>query len=479
VKKGNEANALFLKQGYIKTIKNKGVAVALNHGTTAAYTAIGTVNDPDNLVAAKQASIWNGKQIPEKLQSKYLPYNEDNIWTANQLAYQSQSPANEKYITTNNPKLRSNIDLNCSAKTWTWNGITTKADYPYEFDGMGHTISKMIISSPDNKTAGFINEAKNAVTVKNVTFDAVGSSIARIPTGTVSYGTGAVVGRADKTSTLERVIIKFAKGNFGSDGTNNLLSSNIGGAIGAAMGDAVLSGVQADFSKGGVIAGYHSLGGFIGKAKANVVIDKNGPTAELEEIAPEVKGLNIQVTYVETSTASDLNQGKTGLYIGSADFKAGKDGTPAEYYQTKEEYDRDHERGEKWDEVYGPGSWAEYDADAPEKIKTPAVPGINPSTIKIYNAQDATTEYTVNAEINGVNLLGKVFYHVGDDTFYYKNVLPQLNTKTQTMIGFCGKGVVNPEAIIINGKKYWIKIQGGNTHDLERALYFMWGTPWE
>ena len=474
----NPGNALNLNEGYITQLINAEVdwstgspvlsdpiMVNLVHGQAAAYTAIAKVSNPDFLVADNTKgdnwSKWNGQQIPASLMRKYVPYNEDNLWTASMLA--AQVPE----VSTNNAILRSDIDLDNK----NWAGITTLKDWPYTFAGNNHTVKNLVIVSPDNQTAGFINRANNTVAVSNLTLDNVTSKIARTSNGAVSYGTGAVIGRADKAATLERVKVKLGAGKFGSDGAYNLKSANIGGAMGAAMAGATLSGVQVD-AKDATLAGYYGIGGLIGKSKGNVVIDKNCPNAEIDLMAPEVKDLKIEVTYVETSTASDLNQGKTGLYIGTAEFIT-SEGTPAVVYKNAEEYKADHPELEH----FGP---AEFNALSDEqKIKTPAVPATT-STIKINNAQDATTAYTINEKIGNVVLLDKVFYHKGDETFKYKNVKPDTNkTPTQTMIGFLGKEVVNPEAIIINGKKYYVKIQGGNTYDLYNALYFMWATDWE
>lgn len=477
---GNNGNTLFLTEGYIGTVINAPIVFAgftedepqfeagepfevkLQHGAKPAYAAIREVIAPDFLVATNE-SKWNGKLMPTAMRNKYVATGSDpakpDLWTASELAEQTVQ------VTTLNAKLRSDIDLGATNE---WPGITTNQGEwaNYTFDGLGHTVKNVTIISKDKKTAGFIDHAYGTLGVSNLTLDNVTTKIARNSTDEVSYGTGAVVGRAEKAAKLERVKVTLGTGNFGSDGTNNKKSSNIGGALGAALGNAILSGVQVDATKA-TITGYHSLGGFIGKAKANVTIEKNGPVGDLDEILPSVTGLKIQVTYVKNAddeTANDLNQMKHGLYIGSADFVAGTDGTPAVYYKDHKEYKDNGGTLEK----------AQYDAlpaDDPQRIKTPAVPGTDASTIIIKNAQEASTAYTVTETLDGCTLINKVFYHLQREgetlTSTYK-----FAKGDQTMIGFCGKEVVNPRAIMINGLPYWIKIQGRNgTADIENILY--------
>lgn len=461
--KKHDVNGLFLNEGFIRQIWVGDVATTLTHGDKAAYTAIAFVDNPDNLVADEQASIWNGQMLSKEMKEKYVPVGQGkvNLWTASELAAQADG-----YVTSNQLTLRSNIALG-SKKGYQWPGIVTNEGYPFVFEGMNHTIKNMELNSPDNKTAGFIREAKNDVSISNLNFDNVTTNIARVPAGSVSYGTGAVIGRANKAARLERVTVKLGNGNFGSDGTNNLKSANIGGVIGAALGGAVLSGVQVDASKA-TLSGYHSIGGFIGKAKGNVVISKNGPTGKLNEMKPEVTGLKINVTYVTNAvdqTVNDLNQGKTGLYIGTVEFVPGKDaveGTPAVVWTAEEIESLD-------DEAYVAAG-----SPQPGDVKTPATPGtaaVPASTVTISNAQDALTDYVINTEIDGCNLLNKVFYHLKraneDYTYTYK-----YEKADQNMIGFCGKEVVNPLPIMINGESYQIKIAGNNgTTDLDKILY--------
>jgi hypothetical protein len=260
-------------------------------------------------------SKWNGKQIPESLKATFVQTDQPNIWTATQLAAQTTTSG----VTTSEPFLRSDIDL----MGYDWNGIMATTGSAYEFEGNNKYVENFNIVSPDKRVAGFIAEAKVPATISNLTLNNVGSNIGAVPTKTVGYGTGALIGRANDALTVNRVKVKLAQGNFGSDGTKNIKSANIGGLAGAALKTAVINGVEVDASQA-TITGYHSLGGMFGRTTGDVTIT-DAPDDDINNLAAlqtkVVAPAAFQVTFLDTNPPLDridLNQGKTGLYIGSA-----------------------------------------------------------------------------------------------------------------------------------------------------------------
>lgn len=324
-----EKNMLDLTQGYIGTINNidpdtkKPIDVELRFDeVNGAFAAIGTVKSPDNLLPQNE-SKWNGEQIDPSMRKTYVKQDEKNIWTATQLA--AQADDDNGGITTAEPFLRSDINLMDNE----WDGIlavpaTATAATAYTFEGNGKYVSNFSIVSPDKQTAGFINKATVPVTVNNLTLNNVGSKIAAVPSKAVSYGTGALLGRANSIAEINRVKVTLAKGNFGSDGSKNIKSANIGGVLGAAMSKATFNGVQLD-GKNATITGYFGLGAMIGSAKGGATFtDAPADDANnLEEVQTKVIAPKFEVTFVDVDgplNSTDLNQGKTGLYIGTADL---------------------------------------------------------------------------------------------------------------------------------------------------------------
>ena len=324
IKNADDVNQLDLNEGYIGTVNNGKAANAFDvelrfDENKGAYAAIGTVTSPDNLLP-KNESKWNGKQIPDALKKTYVKTDEPNIWTATQLAAQTTG------ITTSEPNLRSDIDLMKNE----WDGILAEASAAgtgseYVFEGNGNYVENFVIVSFDKRVAGFIREATVPVTVQNLDLNEVTSNIAGVPSQAVAWGTGAVVGRANDAVTLSRVSVKLGAGNFGSDGTKNIKTANVGGAIGVAAKMATLTGVKVD-AKQATLAGWYNLGGLIARAAGGAVIEDAvaDDAANLEPVQTKViapKAFN--VTFLNTTPPLynvDLNQGKTGLYIGSADL---------------------------------------------------------------------------------------------------------------------------------------------------------------
>jgi hypothetical protein len=317
-----EKNMLDLTQGYIRFLYNydpathQPIDVELRFDdVNGAYAAIGKVDEPDHLFPMNE-SKWNGKQIPESLKPTFVQTDQPNIWTATQLAAQTTTSG----TTTSEPFLRSDIDL----MGYDWDGIRATAT-AYEFEGNNKYVENFNIVSKDNRVAGFIAEAAAGVpaTISNLTLNNVGSNIAAVPAKGVGYGTGALIGRANDALTVNRVKVKLAQGNFGSDGTKNIKTANVGGLGGVAAKDVVINGVEVDASQA-TLTGWYNLGGMFGRTAGNVTIT-DAPDDDINNLAAlqtkVIAPAAFQVTFLDTNPPLDridLNQGKTGLYIGSA-----------------------------------------------------------------------------------------------------------------------------------------------------------------
>lgn len=302
-------NALFLNEGYIATVNND-TEVALKHGNKPAYAAIGSVKNPDLLIAQKDPSIWNGKQIPANYAVYYVKGS--NIWTATQLAYQQEK------VTTMNPIIRSHINLNNEP----WKGITVNQElYTVKGTKIAAADDK---SAPQKKITG-INLVKNGIftgklagglTVENLWFAGKSS----IPAAEDLNNVGMVAGSVGGTATLENVTIVLS-GNFGSDGVDNLKAENIGGAFGLTEGPAILKGVRVN-ANDATLCGYAGIGGLIGKSLNDVTITNSEKYDTYGAKKGAVNGLKIKVTYKDVNAMKeyDEKQGMTGLYIGTASF---------------------------------------------------------------------------------------------------------------------------------------------------------------
>lgn len=302
---------LNLFNGYVNTVIDGGNAVGLYHGETAGFTAIGKLTSTGTF-ASMNTSIWNGKQIGTTFTGTYaLETTTISVWTASQLGYQLTTAAGFT--------LQSDIDLDNKD----WKGINATA--PYTITGNNHTISNInIVNSAATITeAGFIANNTNTTTIDHLSFDGVKTTINQLSSTLV--GVGAVIGKA-AGATLTNVDVKLATGYFGSmNGNKNVTVSEIGGVIGEASAAVTLTGVAVDATNA-ILAGHHSMGGFIGKATNNVTINNYGyvdPTSgDWTEKASSVTGLTkMQVTLLDLgANGNDPNQGKTGYYIGSADL---------------------------------------------------------------------------------------------------------------------------------------------------------------
>ena len=322
-------NTLNLFQGYVfKVVNPADVETSLTFSSDATYTAIANVVNPDKLIPTN-VSKWNGDyKIEAYSYFGTAGYNHDNgrIWTATQLGYMNTT-ALYNYTVGGHPlEIRNNIDLDNQK----WPGIMATSNLDIIINGNGKTISNLNLignSSVSVKFAGFYNTCYGGLTVNDLTFDGVKTTIAGVSGGVYEHGIGAIVGRAEGTATLTRVNVKLVGDNFGAAyPVKNAQTNYVGGLIGVAVGNASLIGSQVD-ATGAILTGYKSLGGFIGKSMGDVTIrmaeedfDKGIP-----EAYPTVTGLKFYVTYDATKAISgeknDQFQGSTGWFIGSINYK--------------------------------------------------------------------------------------------------------------------------------------------------------------
>ena len=322
---------LKLLQGYVADLDATAGKVKLTFATTPAYAALGNVTEYDN-VQPQNVSVWNGDYEIEKCPVFATDFACDNgrIWTATQLGYLQTQVVNAGV------QLRSDIDLNNEE----WKGIApttdinftglldeTKADSYYQFK----TISNLNLTNPSSqKTAGFFSETTSDLFISNIKFDGVKTSLdmvsSAVPTETNKaggdlpkvnmFGIGAVVGKVANIQ-MSRVSVKLVGGKFGSNGEDNLRSASIGGLIGYVAGWVDLYGVTVDATEA-TISGWFSLGGLIGHAEGDIVIDLADASAKQKAVQTDVTGFGVNITHVETATANDLYQGMTGRFVGSS-----------------------------------------------------------------------------------------------------------------------------------------------------------------
>ncbi len=307
--------ALKLTSGLVGTVDATAGEVKLTFASTPAMAAIKTVTTPNNLIPQNK-SIWNGVQI--QMSNSEYAFDTPNkaVWTASQLAYLLVAAQPEF-------TLRSDIDLNNEE----WKGITVDAETTIngcidntksEAYWQSKTISNVNLTNPSNqKVAGFIATATGKVTMSNITFDGVKTTFDMV-SGDAMNAVGAVIGSTTKDVDMSRVSVKLAGTNFGSDGTNNLKSANIGGLIGKTTGSvADLKGVKVD-ATAAALSGWYSIGGFIGFNQNATNIKLAEADNKLKAATSEVKGLKINVTHVDKANENDLYQGMTGLLMGSS-----------------------------------------------------------------------------------------------------------------------------------------------------------------
>ena len=306
--KYNGAGKLNLFNGYVNTVDANNKAVGLYHGEKAGFTAI-AVTSNDAKLAAKNASIWNGVQMKAALAPTYRKTTAGEIWTASQLGYALTLAPDFK--------LKSDIDLDNKD----WKGIEHTGATVVE--GNNYTISNINlvgVANGSNISAGFIAYANGAVTMSNINFSGVKTTMLEL--GKNLSGVGAIIGEAKATATLSNVNVKLATGYFGSmDGMKNIGANCIGGAIGHATGDATFKAVNVDIN-GAILAGHYGLGGFIGKADAKVEILTRPELGTTPKLTSGVTGLNkFEVTKVDLgSYDNDTKQGMTGYYIGTVNL---------------------------------------------------------------------------------------------------------------------------------------------------------------
>jgi hypothetical protein len=305
--------ALKLTSGLVGTVDATAGEVKLTFASTPAMAAIQTVTTPNNLIPQNK-SIWNGVQLSAATYA--FDGGNNAVWTASQLAYLLKTPQTD--VT-----LRSDIDLNNEE----WKGITvgdettitgcidkTKSEAYWQ----SKTISNVNLTNPSNqKVAGFIATAAGKVTMSGITFDGVKTTFDMV-SGDAMNGVGAVIGSTTKDVDMSRVSVKLAGTKFGSDGTDNLKSANIGGLVGKTTGSvADLKGVKVD-ATAAALSGWYSIGGFIGSNQNATNIKLAEADNKLKAATSEVKGLKINVTHVDKANENDLYQGMTGLLMGSS-----------------------------------------------------------------------------------------------------------------------------------------------------------------
>ena len=313
----NEVNLL---QGYVKEIKNPAaVETSLTFATTAAYAAIGSVANPDKLIPTN-TSIWNGDyKLEAYADFATRGYNHDDgrIWTATQLGYQNNvgEALDDTDASSGVLEIRANIDLDNQP----WPGIVQ--DATTTINGMDKTISNVNLKGNNTtKTAGFYTTCSEVLTISNLTFNGVQTTIAGVSGGKFEGGIGAVAGRLQKGVALTRVAVKLAGTNFGTVPGKNAQTSYVGGLVGT-TGWANLYGCQVD-ATGVALTGYRCMGGFIGRSYnvVNIKMDEGNDAEGIPEMYPEVKGLTFCVTYDATqglgAKTNDPDQGTTGWFIG-------------------------------------------------------------------------------------------------------------------------------------------------------------------
>ena len=388
--KAEDGNGLFLTQGLINNVKVADVAapVSLYHGDDPAFTAIGGVDKPDNLVA-KNTSKWNGQQLKN---ATYARGNE--IWTANMLAYQLVEAKKEINI-------RSHIDL----KDNPWSGIVVKKTATITGIGDQKKITGLNITGQ-----GFYNgPLAQGLTATNLWF----SGKTNIPAKQSLEGVGIVAGEVGGKADLKKITVVLT-GNVGSDGSKNLKAKGIGAVLGITKGNAELKGVRVN-GKDGMLQGWSRIGGLIGDAQGNVTI---GDIAEYDELGGQtghVNGLKINVTNVELDAPlvnRDLEQGRTGLYVGSADL-------------TKDVV-------------------------------------INTKDDKITEKPTITGAKEARAYFHGTVKEGETEY---EGNFFFKRA-------AQYLIGQSGTEENANTPVKINNKSYYVKKSLSQTPDLTNALYF-------
>ena len=323
---------LNLLQGYVSRLDATAGKVNLYFATTPAYAALKDVIEWNN-VLPQNVSIWNGDYEIEK----YADFGADGwgidgtkrIWTATQLGYMQTDEQNDV-------QLRSDIDLNNeewpgidlgAATTFTGLLDETKADAYYQYK----TISNVNLTNPGSqKYAGFFSIANAELTVNNINFNGVKTSLDMVSTAAPTetnkagdplpkvnmFGIGAVVGKGNIIN-MSRVSATLVGGKFGSNGEENLKSASIGGLIGYASSAVELYGVTVD-ATAATFSGWFSLGGIIGHGDEAIVIGLADANAKLRAVKSDVTGFAVNITHVETATANDLYQGMTGSFVGSA-----------------------------------------------------------------------------------------------------------------------------------------------------------------
>lgn len=221
-----------------------------------------------------------------------------DIFTASQFAKISNGTG-----ITSGYKLHTNIDFD--GATWTPLALNKSL--------AGDTVTVQnfkVATTGANQKLGLFSTVTPAaameishLTVKDVTADLKKDNNVY----TLADAIGGVIGQVASSAyklTLTDVHLK---------GTNTLgvnastQSAKIGGLIGEAAGEVELANTSVE---GLTINGYHSLGGLIGAAGANVTIS-NKNTA--------VTGLTINVKYSDNTADQDQNFGKVGGFIGTAD----------------------------------------------------------------------------------------------------------------------------------------------------------------
>ena len=330
---------LNLLSGYVWGLDATDGEVELYFATTPAYAALSKVTKPEN-VLPKNESIWNGDWEIVKyptfgtggwaIDAKTGTEVYNRIWTATQLGYLQKTAQTAI-------QLRSDIDLNNNewpgiavSDATTFTGLIDKSEAdPYYLSKTIKNVN-LVNNTTNQKVAGFFSSATADLTVSNIHFDQVKTTLDMVATDVPTekdkasknfpavdmWGVGAVLGSTTKKVTLKWVKATLVGEKFGSDGTENLRSARVGGLIGFAT-NAELLGAEV-VATDATISGWFSLGGLIGHAEGDITIGAAAADGKLKTTRSNVKDFAVNVTRVDKTKTNDPYQGMTGSFIGSS-----------------------------------------------------------------------------------------------------------------------------------------------------------------
>jgi len=308
-------NTLNLNGGYIKELEVNAAtkkALTIQHGTTAAYTAI-ALKSGSGLIKVSGTSVWNGKKVGDgtKVADKatiiaaYATGISD-LYTATQLA---------SYTGAVNGKLFANVDLNNQQ----WNGISLAGGKTFEggdMDGLADkaqypTIENLYIYANDKSTAvagaGLFAKTtgSGANTIQNFTLKNVTSGINGAK-GVSEFG--ALVGSAVTALTIKNVTVETA-----TIGTTKV--EKVGGLVGNTTAAITLNKVTV---KALTLNGESQIGGVVGVSSNSVSVADNSSIAVAAINVPAEHQSTPDITKV---AAKETKYGAVGMIAGQAAAK--------------------------------------------------------------------------------------------------------------------------------------------------------------